>query len=129
MELEFKYRGRVIPGSQEGRKLHMPTANLEIEEGDISNLQQGVYASIVRIDKKLYKAITHYGPRAVFSETNPLFEVHIFGFDKDIYGEKIEVALMDFIRETQRFESVDAMMEQIEIDKKKAHQLLETFQI
>jgi riboflavin kinase/FMN adenylyltransferase len=127
--MDFQYKGKVIPGTQQGRKLNMRTANLEIIEGDLSKLKFGVYATIVRIDKKLYKSITHYGPRMVFSEENPQFEVHIFDFDKDIYGEKIDVEIVEFIRETVKFYSTEKMMEQIQDDFNKAHVILANFQL
>ncbi len=124
-----KYKGKIIVGTQDGRKINMRTANLEIYAGPIESLEFGVYASIIKIDKNLYKSITHYGPRLVFSETTPKFEVHIFNFQKEIYGEKVEVELKKFIRETQKFDSLDDMMNQIHDDIRKAKDLLQTYHV
>lgn len=122
------FKGKVIAGTQDGRKLNMRTANLEIYEGTLQELKHGVYASLVTINKEIYKSITHYGPRSVLSEDIPKFEVHIFNFKNDIYGEKIEVKLIEFIRDTKKFDSLEDMMDQISEDIRKAKDLLQTYQ-
>lgn len=120
-------KGKVVEGTGDGRKMNVPTANIAVDPTIFKDLPLGVFASVIEIDKKLYKSITHIGPRAIFKEEEVQFEVHIFDFSNSIYGEEVEVRLIDFIRETKKFDSVDAMMEQIREDIKKAKEYLQTF--
>jgi len=112
----LKITGKVVKGSGDGKKIGIPTANIETEFS-LTSLRQGVYSSKVNLDGKIYLGVVHYGPRAVFNEDNPQLEVHILDFDQDIYGQSLEIELTKFIRETMKFESVEEMMEQIEEDK------------
>lgn len=114
--LPLKITGKVVKGSGDGKKIGIPTANIETEFS-LTSLRQGVYSSKVNLDGKIYLGVVHYGPRAVFNEDNPQLEVHILDFDQDIYGQSLEIELTKFIRETMKFESVEEMMEQIEEDK------------
>lgn len=121
------FKGKVIAGSGDGRKIKIPTANIEIDPNLFMGIPLGVYASIIKVEKKLYKSITHIGPRAVFSEEQTQVEVHIFDFERNIYGMEVEIKLLKFIRETLKFESLDDMVEQIKLDIKKAQEYLQTF--
>lgn len=113
--LPLKIRGKVVKGSGDGKKIGVPTANIKTNL-DLTNLKQGVYSAKVRVDAKEYLGVAHYGPRAVFNETNPQLEVHIPDFDQDIYGKVVEIELTKFQRPTMKFGSVAEMMEQIEKD-------------
>lgn len=115
-------KGIVERGAGDGRKIGFPTANISLQNP--LPLEYGVYASIATIDGRSYKSITHYGPRLVFGETRPLFEVHIFDFNTSIYGKELVVEVRDFIRKTQPFPSLEAMKKQIQEDCKKAKRLL-----
>jgi len=107
----------VTRGSGDGTKIGFPTANI-LPNIDISGLKFGVYACDIYIEKKPYKGVAHYGPRAVFGETKPQFEVHILDFDEDIYGELVEVNLGEYIRDTMKFDSLDELKNQISEDIK-----------
>jgi len=112
-----RFSGRVTRGSGDGTKIGFPTANI-LPNIDISGLKFGVYACDIYIEKKPYKGVAHYGPRAVFGETKPQFEVHILDFDEDIYGELVEVNLGEYIRDTMKFDSLDELKNQISEDIK-----------
>lgn len=106
--------GKVIHGSGDGTKLGFPTANLELEHE--IDLPYGVYTSKININSKLYNGITHYGPRSVFGEIHPQFEVHIFDFAENIYNQTIKVQLIGLLRKTQKFASLEQMIIQINQD-------------
>lgn len=116
------FSGKVIKGSGDGRKIGFPTANI-LPDKDISSLKYGVYACEILINKISYKGVAHYGPRAVFDETKPQFEVHILDFNEDIYGEIVEIYLDNNIRETIKFDNLNDMIEQIQQDIKCAHNI------
>jgi riboflavin kinase/FMN adenylyltransferase len=107
----------VTRGSGDGTKIGFPTANI-LPNIDISGLKFGVYACDIYIEKKPYKGVAHYGPRAVFGETKPQFEVHILDFNQDIYDKSVEVFLGKYIRETLKFNSLIDLKKQIEEDIK-----------
>jgi len=102
----------VTRGSGDGTKIGFPTANI-LPNIDISGLKYGVYACDIYIEKKPYKGVAHYGPRAVFGETKPQFEVHILDFSRDIYERTVKVILGEFIRETIKFNSMEELRIQI----------------
>ena len=119
-----KFKGTVIKGHGDGRKFGIPTANLKVNK-DLTNLKHGVYAVFVRFGRRQYKGVAHYGPRAVFDEVNPVFEVHILNFNEDIYGKELTIELIDFIRPTEKFKSIEQMQEQIADDKLQAIKTLD----
>lgn len=119
-----KITGKVIHGSEDGRKLGFPTANVELTEP--LDLEYGVYASTFIVDRKTYKSVTHYGPRLVFNETKPQLEVHILDFTMNIYDKKVTVEIHEFLRRTIPFTTVNAMKKQIVQDCEDARKALAT---
>jgi len=107
-------KGVVIRGAGDGKKLGLPTANIKLTKP--LALVHGVYTCEVAIDGKTYQGVLHHGPRLVFGETKPQFEVHIFAFNKNIYGKKIEVMVKNFIRPTRQFSSKKALIKQMRND-------------
>lgn len=113
--------GTVILGDQRGRELGYPTANFDLQPN--SNLKQGVYAVRARIDGEVFDAVASYG-KPMFNNTQPPFEVHIFDFDRDIYGHTIEVALESFIRGQIKFDGLEALITQMDADSIEAKKRL-----
>lgn len=109
--------GTVIHGLHNGEKLGFPTVNLKMPQGRIVPAF-GVYASLVTTESgERYKAATDIGVKpTVCDESGILVESHLFDFSDDIYGEKITVELMDFIRPEQRFASLAELSIGIEKD-------------
>jgi len=111
-----KIQGIVISGKETGRKIGFPTINIEIED-QISKDKFGVYTVKIFFNDKEYLGMANVGFSKTFESTTPLLEVHIFNFNKDIYGEKVEIELIKKIRETIKFNSVEALKKQLEKDK------------
>ncbi len=112
----FFYEGNVVKGNQRGRTIGFPTANIrDIEK---INIRFGVYASFCIIDGVPHKSITNVGRAPTFnSDENPfLIETHIFDFNKDIYGARVRVEFVDFIRDEKKFPSVESLVGQIHQD-------------
>ncbi len=122
----MKVSGRVVHGNGDGRKIGFPTANIALDQELF--LDFGVYACQFTVRGVTYDAILHYGPRFVFAQGKPIFEVHLFGFDQDIYEEFVDVEVRDFIRPTLNFPSVQDMVQEIIRDCKKAHEFLTRYQ-
>lgn len=121
--MNLSLTGIVEQGNGDGRKLGFPTANLRLFAPLL--LEHGVYAAWIEIDGKKHTSVLHYGPRLVFNETHPLFEVHILDFEENIYGKTATVTVTHFIRGTMNFDSLDALVEQMKKDKKQARDLLD----
>ena len=115
----FSYSGVVIKGRQLGRTLGFPTANIEVPEDKIT-VRRGVYASLTHIGNDKYPSITNVGKRPTFDDGDfDNAETHIFDFDEDIYGARIRVDLLSFIRPEMRFDGIEALSAQVEADKLK----------
>lgn len=110
--------GTVVKGNQLGRNLGFPTVNL-LPQGNKLLPPNGVYFSQVRHRGRLYRAISNVGYKPTVTEERIMgLESYLYDFQEDIYGEFIEVYLLEFSRPERRFESVDALRGQLEKDIK-----------
>lgn len=116
----MRIKGEVIRGAQLGRKMGFPTANVDAK--NLTEIENGVYASEVIMGEKHHKAMSNIGLRPSVDGTTRLLETHIFDFDGDIYGEQIEVHLLRKIRDEQRFASIDELKQQLERDAQACRQ-------
>jgi riboflavin kinase/FMN adenylyltransferase len=115
----FLFEGEVVTGDQRGRELGMPTANLVPDDALVCP-GHGVYA-----------AWAHGHPAAVNVGVRPMFETgrgllveaHLIGFEGDIYGETLRIAFIERMRGEHRFESVDALVEQMQADVVEAERI------
>ena len=111
---DFKIEGIVVEGNKLGRTIGFPTANISYPAGKVE-IPYGVYSSTVMVDGVNYNAILNYGkkPTVSLNNVNPVAEVHILGFNSDIYGQKIEVCIQKMIRSEIKFESIENLKQQI----------------
>ena len=121
-----KLTGRVIQGNRLGRTIGFPTANIEIACHYSSS--NGVYAARVLLqDGREYQAMANLGHRPTVTDCGALWlEAHLFDFDEEIYGQTIEVDLLQKIRNERRFENIDALREQLIKDKQQTLKILNT---
>ena len=124
-------RGPVATGFGRGsRKLGFPTANLpaSLFKPDIDQLPTGVYIGFAKVQNLCCKAVANVGFSPTFDEKNPekIVEAHLLNhFDSDFYGEEMRLLLIDRIRPERKFESIDALVNQIADDVSKAHAALD----
>jgi riboflavin kinase / FMN adenylyltransferase len=116
--------GEVIPGEKRGQSLGFPTANLQLHHS--VRLRQGIYAVEVAIGDQHYGGVASFGTRPTFDDGAPLLEVFIFDFSGDLYGKTIEVAFIGFIRDEQKFASVDELVAQMKRDAARAREMLKS---
>lgn len=100
--------GNVCEGNKIGRKLGFPTANIPIDES-FAVPSYGVYLSRVKLENKTYNAITNIGIKPTVTSDIPLAESYMFGIDRELYGEKIEVSLIERIRGEKKFPDIEAL--------------------
>jgi riboflavin kinase/FMN adenylyltransferase len=121
-----RIEGEVIRGDQRGRELGYPTANMSID--GLHPPKFGVYA--VRVDvltgehKGRRDGVASIGTRPMFGENRPNIETHLFDFRGDLYGAHLSVALVAYLRPEQRFESIDALVAQMDADSARAREIL-----
>lgn len=122
---QFAYIGKVISGNKIGREIGYPTANLSINKEYRLIETPGVYASYVDYDNKTYKSMTYIGGKPTINDDkSENIEVHIFDFNQDIYDKDIKVRFVSKIRDECKFESLEALRKQIEIDEKIIKEIL-----
>jgi riboflavin kinase / FMN adenylyltransferase len=120
---DYAIEGVVQRGDARGRELGYPTANLSL--GDYQRPKYGIYAVRVTLeDGSERPGVASLGVRPTFEPAEELLEAHLFGFDGDLYGRRIEVALHAFIREERKFESAETLMAEMRRDEAAARTLL-----
>lgn len=127
----FEVRGKVIEGRKQGRKLGFPTANLRISSKLILP-PDGVYAAkaILRIEgvEQKYDAVVSIGNAPTLTDgTIDYFEVYIVGFSGDIYGNDLEVKLIEKMRNQEVFPSLESLISQIRSDVENSIRITENY--
>ncbi|HMA13101.1 MAG TPA: bifunctional riboflavin kinase/FAD synthetase, partial [Steroidobacteraceae bacterium] len=120
----YSMRGRVMRGEQLGRELGYPTANLRLARRQTP--MDGIFAIRVHgLDPGAgLGGVASLGTRPTVGGTRPLLEAHVFDFAGDLYGREIEVEFIARLREERKFESLDAMVEQMHQDAADARSAL-----
>ncbi|GAW84910.1 riboflavin kinase/FMN adenylyltransferase [Bathymodiolus platifrons methanotrophic gill symbiont] len=117
--------GRVVHGEKLGRKIGFPTANIQMQRKNTPI--QGVFAvTMTGIGEKPIFGVANVGTKpTVDSRAQVLLETHLFDFDQDIYGKYVEVHFKYKIRSEMRFQSVDDLKRQIQLDTAQARTLMQ----
>ena len=118
----YRITGTVVEGAKRGRTLGFPTANLE----DIATLlpAAGVYAARVTVPSfGVHPAAVHVGHNISFGATRLTVEAHLIGFSGPLYGMTLDVDFLDRLRDTHRFESVEALKAQLATDSTRAREI------
>jgi riboflavin kinase/FMN adenylyltransferase len=119
----YSMRGRVVRGEQLGRKLGFPTANLRLTRRKPP--LWGVTAVRAHgIESHALPGVASLGTRPTVGGLEPLLEVHLFDFAGDLYGRAIEVEFVAKLRDEVKFDSLDAMIAQMQRDAVQARALL-----
>ena len=114
--------GTVVHGDKRGRELGFPTANVVLDPA--CGLRHGIYAVRVGVGGQRYDGVASFGRRPMFDAGFVLLEVFLFDFSGDLYGQRIDVAFIDWIREERVFDTVAALVRQIGADSETARAAL-----
>ncbi|WP_281634212.1 bifunctional riboflavin kinase/FAD synthetase [Flavobacterium luteolum] len=109
--------GTIVKGKQLGRTIGFPTANIQIDEDYKLIPKIGVYVVKAIVNGETVFGMMNIGFNPTVNGEKQTIEVHLFNFDKDIYDQKIEVFLLHYIREEQKFGSIDALKAQLNQDQ------------
>ena len=122
---QFSYIGKVVSGNKIGREIGYRTANIEVEREYRLIETSGVYATYVDYEGKEYKSMTYIGKKPTINNDEiENIEVHLFDFDGDLYDKDIKVRFVARVRGEQKFESLDALKKQLQIDEKNIREIL-----
>ena len=123
---EYSISGIVVPGNKIGRSIGFPTANIIIEDKYKLIAAGGVYACKVEIEGKLFIGMGNIGTRPTIGKHDFTTEVHIFDFDRNIYGKEITIYFIQRIRDEKKFSNLEKLKSQLEIDRIHVKNLFET---
>jgi len=104
----------VIPGDRRGRELGFPTANMRLDPG--CGLAHGVYAVRVGVGDRRFDGVANFGRRPMFDNGAVLLETFLFDFEGDLYGQRIDVAFIHWIRPELTFASVEDLVQRMNED-------------
>ena len=120
----FSLSGKVVSGNNLGTKLGFPTANISIEESYKLIPKTGVYLVKSEINNTLFFGMMNIGNRPTIDGKHQTIEVNFFNLDKDLYDTTIKVELLKFLRDEQKFDSIDALKNQLKKDKQLAQSII-----
>ena len=122
---EYTILGTVVSGERLGKKIGFPTANLSAHSEQFP--PNGVYFAQATLNGTTYPGVVNLGYRPTVSSSNKaerVLEIHLLDFDHDIYGEDLEIRFVRYLRPEQKFENLDALVRQIELDVQQARKLV-----
>ncbi|KRQ09251.1 bifunctional riboflavin kinase/FMN adenylyltransferase [Bradyrhizobium pachyrhizi] len=114
--------GKVVHGEKRGRDLGYPTANIRLDKH--CGLKHGIYAVRVGKGSQRFDGVASFGRRPTFDNGAPLLEVFLFDFKGDLYDAVLDVAFTGFIREELKFDTIEALIRQMDDDSAKARAVL-----
>ena len=120
---EYTILGTVTHGDNLGKKIGFPTANLSAHSEQFP--PNGVYAAEAKIDNELHRGVINLGVRPTVSsgKSERVLEIHLFDFNRDIYGRDMEVRFLRFLRPEKKFSNVETLVEQIRRDVDQTREL------
>jgi riboflavin kinase/FMN adenylyltransferase len=119
---DYTISGRVNHGDKKGRTIGFPTANVLLKR--CKSPVAGVFMVRVSVDKKRFYGVANIGHRPTVNGSRSQLEVHIFDYSGDLYGEYIEVAVLEKIRDEKKFASFEELKKQIKVDADTAKALV-----
>ncbi|MYC06934.1 MAG: bifunctional riboflavin kinase/FAD synthetase [Chloroflexi bacterium] len=120
----FAIIGSVVPGEQRGRILGFPTANIEVRP-HMAIPGNGIYATRAFVNGERYMAATSIGTRPTFDGKGRTIEAYLLGFDSNLYNMELRLEFVQRLRDELKFDSVDALLEQMELDVEQTRTLLQ----
>lgn len=113
----YMLSGIVVKGNQLGRTIGFPTANIQISENYKLIPKNGVYMVTAILNNKIIFGMMNIGVKPTLGENLMSIEVHLLHFSEDIYGQEIQVNVIDRLRDEQKFESFEVLKSQLDMDK------------
>lgn len=120
--------GTVVEGARRGREIGFPTANLSTGNDLIP--PHGVYATVLTLDGEVMPSVTNVGQRPTFGDQLAMtIETHVIGKSLDLYGRQVRLAFVQRLRDERRFPDLEALVEQISADVRRATRLFDRLSV
>jgi riboflavin kinase / FMN adenylyltransferase len=116
----YELNGIIIKGQQLGRSIGFPTANIHIPHDYKLVPSDGVYAVHVNVEGAFYSGMLNIGMRPTVNGNSRTIEVNLFDFQDDLYDKRITVLLKEYLRPEMKFDDLDALKRQLQMDKQAA---------
>ena len=116
----FMLTGKVVNGKQLGGTIGFPTANISVKETYKLIPNTGVYVVKSKIDNEIVFGMMNIGFRPTINGNHQTIEVHFFDFDQNLYHQNLTVEILYFLRDEQKFSSVEKLISQLKTDKSNA---------
>jgi riboflavin kinase/FMN adenylyltransferase len=113
----FMLNGTVVNGKKLGGTIGYPTANIDIKETYKLIPKTGVYVVQSAIDKKIIYGMMNIGNRPTVNGNHQTIEVHFFDFNQDLYHQKLNIELIYFLRDEEKFDTIDSLVHQLKKDE------------
>jgi len=120
---DFAINGKVEKGNKIGYSIGFPTANINVVNSWKILPKDGVYAVKVFIEYQQFYGMLNIGFRPTINDDSHTIEVHIFDFNKEIYNQNIKIEFSGRIRSEKKFENLDALKKQLQIDESKCKKI------
>ena len=124
---DFSLSGKIVHGKSIGRTLGFPTANIEVKEEYKLLPKNGVYLVACTIDNRRVFGMMNIGNRPTLSGKKEQIETHFFEFSGDLYDKKLRIDILEKIRDEQKFDSLDLLGDQINIDQDRCQKLISKY--
>ena len=121
----YRLTGKVIKGSQIGRDLGFPTANIVVEESYKLIPADGAYAVKIGYQDRWHNGMLNIGFRPTVNGATRTIETHIFDFNQNLYGQVLTIGFVEKIRGEKKFENLEALSKQLTLDRKDAMKILD----
>jgi riboflavin kinase/FMN adenylyltransferase len=122
----FTLEGMIVHGDKRGRELSYPTANMDLQNPHKIVPKQGVYLVKSNLSNRVVYGMMNIGTKPTFDISMPSIEVHFFDWEKDLYGQTIRVELLRWVRDEQKFGSIDELQAQIQADEQYCRSYIST---
>ncbi len=119
----YRVEGIVVHGDHRGRELGFPTANMDVWSEQVLPAN-GIYACWALLGNERFMAVTSLGIRPQFGGDTVFVEPYLLDFNRDIYGQKLSLDFVKWLRDEAKFSSIDALVEQIRLDVEQGRTIL-----
>ena len=126
---DYFFNGNVVHGNSIGKTISFPTANIEVDEPYKLVPKNGVYIVKTIINEKLIFGMMNIGVNPTFDGTKQSIEIHFLNFNKNIYNKKLTIYMISRIRDKKKFNSVEDLKKQLELDKVSTLSYIESLNI
>lgn len=126
LNYKYSFEGKIVKGKQLGRTIGFPTANFELENNYKLIPENGVYIVESQINQKMFFGMMNIGFNPTVSGNTKTIEVYYFDFDGDLYNKKISVSILHRLRSEQKFDSLEALKKQLNLDKSASLNFIKT---